>query len=1017
MDSKDRTSSVLKKILLIENSPANISAVKESLDGSEYDLSLLNLLTDDSIHIVKNDLPHLVIMNLSILNTIQGMQLYKYLRNEINIPSIVISDINTGLTTSKNSDDNYDILSVPVNPVKLLASIEINLYKHKIKKDIDESESRSFALFNGNKAVMILIDPSTGEIREANKSAELFYGYTLKQFRSMNINQINIKQSDEILGDIQKILNGERNHFYFKHKLASGEIRDVEVYSSPVIFGGRTLLYSIIYDITQRKRNEEALLKREERYKTLIRTIGDAFFALNLDGKITEVNDSACEMLGYSKAEFLTKSISDLEASETIDQVKVHVKKIIENGRDRFESKLHTKSGDIINVMVNTVLVSNQETLLCFVTDITVQKKNEDIIRRSEERFRTIIDNADAILFSVDCNGTITFAEGRPLKEMGFEQSSFLGKSVFKDFGNLTEINECVRLGLEGKAIYKIIHAGDHYYKWSSKPQYNTHGEIIGIIGTAFDLTKSIEQQLRIKKLSQAVEQSQVSIVITDRTGNIEYVNPKFSRVTGYTFDEAVGQNPRILKSGGQTSDFYKNLWDTINSGKEWSGLFQNKRKDGKLFWEYANISPVVDENGEIINFIAVKEDITERIIAENELKIYQSRLEELVEERTGQIKKQNIFLKTLIDTIPNPIFVKDIEGKYTEVNKAFEEFFEVDRESVLGKTVNEYPGGEPALLAKKYDELLYKSHSKFVYETYVTKKNGIKIPLLVYKASFGEHFNKPEGVTGLLIDISQQKALEHQTLIALEKEKELNEMKTNFISMTSHEFRTPLTSILSSADLLEMYAGKWNSDKSEAHIKKIQNSVLFMTDLLDKVLTISRSERGLFSYSPQVFNLESLCREIVEESKNILTSGHNMTYEFLTVEKNVCADPKLISHILNNLITNAIKYSPEGGQINFIVNMIDNKLRFVVSDNGIGIPADEIHRLYEPFYRGRNSRKIKGSGLGLSIVKKAVDLHNGEISVKSEFNKGTEIIVELNCEKELSEETGFLNQQGSEIN
>ena len=511
------------------------------------------------------------------------------------------------------------------------------------------------------------------------------------------------------------------------------------------------------------------------------------------------------------------------------------------------------------------------------------------------------------------------------------------------------------------------------------------------------DITAKVAAEAEFRKLSEAIEHSPVSIIITNKEAKIEYVNPKFCEVTGYSFDEVIKQNPRILKSGEQTNEFYKNLWETILSGNNWAGIFKNKKKNGELFWESANISPIKNDKDVITHFVCVKEDITEKVEKENELRKYQEHLEELVEEKTEQVIKQNIFFRNLIDTIPNPVFVEDEEYRFTEANKAFEEFFNTTREEVLGKTIYDFVPKDIADRSRNYDEQLIKSHNTVVYESLAPDINGGKIPMLIYKSSFGLPDNKPEGITALMIDISKQKEMEKTTLEALKKEKELNEMKTNFISMASHEFRTPLTTILASTDLLEMYHTKWSEEKNTSHFKKIQDSVINMTSLLDEVLTLSRSDRGKIVFSPTTQNLNDFCIKIIEEVRPQLSDKHKLLYNFNLPFQDVLFDSKLLSHVLINLLTNAIKFSPDGGNIELSVENGTDFIKFIIKDNGIGIPEDDVNKLFEPFFRAQNSVDIEGTGLGLSIVKRYVELQHGEIFIKSKLGRGTKIIIKIN--------------------
>ncbi|MBW4641298.1 MAG: hybrid sensor histidine kinase/response regulator [Gloeocapsa sp. UFS-A4-WI-NPMV-4B04] len=234
----------------------------------------------------------------------------------------------------------------------------------------------------------------------------------------------------------------------------------------------------------------------------------------------------------------------------------------------------------------------------------------------------------------------------------------------------------------------------------------------------------------------------------------------------------------------------------------------------------------------------------------------------------------------------------------------------------------------------------------------------------------------------------------------ALEKEKELGELKTRFVSMTSHEFRTPLTTILSSAELLEKYSNKLAEEKKIQHLHRIQTSVKHMTELLNNVLLIGKAEAGKLQYRPVAVNLSQFCSDLVEELQ--LSSGNNHTIAFHEEGeyKTACLDEKLLLYIFSNLLSNAIKYSPEGGTVNFDLNFQLEKVIFRVQDQGIGIPAAEQDQLFNSFHRASNVGTISGTGLGLAIVKKAVDLHQGEIAVKSEVGVGTTFIVTLPSNK-----------------
>ena len=240
----------------------------------------------------------------------------------------------------------------------------------------------------------------------------------------------------------------------------------------------------------------------------------------------------------------------------------------------------------------------------------------------------------------------------------------------------------------------------------------------------------------------------------------------------------------------------------------------------------------------------------------------------------------------------------------------------------------------------------------------------------------------------------------------ALAHERELNELKTRFISIVSHEFRTPLTTILSSAELLEYYGARWPEDKKLLHLRRIAETVQRMTALLDDVLIISRTEAGRLAYQPQPLDLVPWCRNLVEEFQLGMGAGHRLVLEWAGPGEPervpAVMDGQLLHHILSNLLSNAIKYSPAGSEVRLAVEPAGEQVVFRVEDHGIGIPAADLPHLFEPFHRASNVSHISGTGLGLNIVKRMVDLCGGRISVASEEGRGSTFTVELPLYREL---------------
>jgi PAS domain S-box-containing protein len=244
--------------------------------------------------------------------------------------------------------------------------------------------------------------------------------------------------------------------------------------------------------------------------------------------------------------------------------------------------------------------------------------------------------------------------------------------------------------------------------------------------------------------------------------------------------------------------------------------------------------------------------------------------------------------------------------------------------------------------------------------------------------------------------NITERRLGEQALRESLEKERELSELKSRFVAMASHEFRTPLTGIMSSAELVKNYRDKMNSEKIDEHLAKIIRQVRYMDTLIDDILILGKVQAGKLEFQPEVININVLCRQIVKE----LQANHPDSKRLLYVCQSQChdrmLDPKLIRLIVNNLLTNALKYSPNRGEVLFEVTCSDHDITLTIKDSGIGIPEKDRARLFEPFHRASNIGNISGTGLGLAITKQAVELHKGTIVMDSQVGVGTKFFVTL---------------------
>lgn len=292
--------------------------------------------------------------------------------------------------------------------------------------------------------------------------------------------------------------------------------------------------------------------------------------------------------------------------------------------------------------------------------------------------------------------------------------------------------------------------------------------------------------------------------------------------------------------------------------------------------------------------------------------------------------------------------------------------------------------------IAKAFQEGLYKLEYRFLHQ------DGIYRWVYDQGQLVRDNTGKPLELVGYMADITDRKQLEQELIISLEKEKELSELKSRFVAMTSHEFRTPLSTILSSSELLEHYRHKWSEEKQLTHLHRIQTAVKRMTEMLNDILAIGKLEATKVDFRPKSFDLVAYCRYLIEETQLILNTKQAINFSSQYESISCCMDDKLLAHILGNLLSNAVKYSPDNIGIKFTISCKKGQVIFKIQDWGIGIPPEDIPHLFESFYRAKNVGNILGTGLGLAIVKRCVNVHKGEIFVTSKLGVGTLFTVVL---------------------
>ena len=386
------------------------------------------------------------------------------------------------------------------------------------------------------------------------------------------------------------------------------------------------------------------------------------------------------------------------------------------------------------------------------------------------------------------------------------------------------------------------------------------------------------------------------------------------------------------------------------------------------------------------------------------ELKTSHENLKQEVKERKRKEEElrhsQEIF-DLVLDNIPQNVFWKDCNSVFLGCNKTFLKITNATTiDEIVGKTDKEMPWGEYSEWYRQCERWIMDNDTPkdHIIER-VINAEGKTLWIDTNKVPLHDGEGKVMGILGTFEDITVRKRLEDEKENALIREREISAHKSRFINIVSHEFRNPLTVILASAQLLENYWSRLTHEKKQSHLHNIQIAGNRLKDMINDLLIISKAEYGQISMTCENLNFNKFCLEILEEFK--LGTGKNHIFNFHTKGLNptsveVRLDDKIMRYIISNLLSNAIKYSSQGSHIDFQVEYQQEEIDLKISDQGIGISFEEQTLIFDSFYRGQNVSDISGTGLGLHIVKKCVDLYGGEISVTSQVNCGSSFHIKI---------------------
>ncbi|MFA7418545.1 MAG: PAS domain S-box protein, partial [Melioribacteraceae bacterium] len=616
------------------------------------------------------------------------------------------------------------------------------------------SEVRYRRLFESAKDGILILDAETGKIVDVNPFLIDLLGYSKEKFIEKEIWEIGFFK--DIVANYDKFLELQKNKYVRYENLpletSNGRKINVEFVSNVYLVDNQKVIQCNIRDVTERKRSEEALQQERDFSRTIIQTSPTFFIAIGSDGKTIMMNNSMLKTIGYTLSEVVgmdyLANFVPVEDREMLS--KIFEALLTTNESTMNENSILTKDGRkiIVEWHGKNILKPNGETKYFFALgiDITDRKLAEKTIRESEKKYRSIFENIQDVYYETSLDGIVL--EVSPSVEVltknKVKREDVIGKSMYDFYLDSNERDALIKELLNRKSLVdyevqlKNIDGTVVPCSISSKIQFNSDGKPEKIIGTMHDITERKLAEKELLKLSRAVEQSPVSVIITDTKGNIEYINPKLTEVTGYQLTEILGKNPRIFASGEKPKSEYKIIWDTITSGKEWRGEFLNKKKNGELYWEFASISAIVNEKGETTHYLAVKEDVTERKLAEKEITM----------------------LAHSLKSINECVSITDMEDKIIFINESFLKTYGYNENELVGKHISivRSPKNPPELV----NEILQSTiRGGWQGELWNRRKDGSEFLIYLSTTMIKGKDSSSIGLIGVAKDITEFKQAE----------------------------------------------------------------------------------------------------------------------------------------------------------------------------------------------------------------------------------------------------------------
>ncbi len=785
------------------------------------------------------------------------------------------------------------------------------------------------------------------------------------------------------------------------------------------------LVALIARDITYLKNTEQALKESEEKYMKIFYNAITPIFVTSEEGNIINCNDSACKMLEYSKEEILKLNVLDIDGNENKEVLKNKLNTVAKYNNFIFETKHISKSGKIydVDVQLTTITINNKLHYLSTVYDITNQKKTKLALMKSERQLKNLLDSFPDSVYVVSPDFKIEYMNDKIKKRVGGDK---IGQPCHKAIYNNDFIcSWCIYDELNKNN--KIITYDMYVKQWDKyKTIYNILLENNSKLTILFDITEKVKaiqdlneneryQKFTNKFLTKAIQIEDIneiyefvsktinrmfpeiitvytSIDENEKTATIENIEgldeisiQKVNKICGY---EIIGQEFPLLKNNysnykkGELIEFEKGLVG-FSSHIFTDQIANELQKSLKLNKTYAIGLNFNNKLLAVSRFLTLNNyEIKNKAFLENLVKQISIVIERKYFEKKLKISEQKF--RTLIENQGEGVAILDKNENFIFVNPVSEQIFGVEKGTLLNRNLKDF-------LSKKDVDFLLKQTEKRkkgirnTYELPITKPNGERVHLITTVTSQLDSEGKLETAFGVFRDITELKKVEKELRLAIKT-------KDKFFNIIAHDLKSPFNAILGFSEILYKNKKSFDEEKIDLITKSLYQSTKTAYELLENLLTWSRTQTNKIEYTPTILTLSSVINNNISNIEAIAMQKEIRIMNLSIDEANIYADEHMINTVFRNLISNSIKFTKEHGTIKISTKLTDNHVEISIIDNGVGISKEKINNLFkiDKNTSTKGTKNESGTGLGLIICKEFIEKNNGKIWAESDGISGS---------------------------